>query len=125
MNKIEQMFFDAWNDYEKGFDCEAPSSDIWPEIPLEKQTVVGIYKVDFTMGTCAVEIDGHETHKTKEQRYNDYQRERFLQKKGYTVVRFMGSEVFLDPLKCVMDVLEISNRIEKQERNAWFWENKK
>ena len=63
-----------------------------------------------------VEIDGHESHKTKEQRYADYKRERFFLHRGYHVMRFTGSEVFVDPLKCVM---EADDYIEELE--LWYW----
>lgn len=95
MNEIERMFYDAF--------CEVDE-----EFNIKPQYPVGIYTVDFLVnGTVVVEIDGHERHKTKEQRYEDYRRERFLMKEGYIVVRFMGSEVFVNPKKCIEEVEEI------------------
>lgn len=56
----------------------------------------------------AIECDGHEFHeKTKEQARNDRARERFLMKEGYTVIRFTGSEIYKDPIKCAKDVWKI------------------
>lgn len=101
MNKIEQMFYDAWNDYySEPDDCK-----------LQPGKVIGPYQADFYCYTdfChfVVEIDGHEAHKTKEQRDYDYKRERYFQKMGITVVRFTGTEIFLDSEKCVIELGEI------------------
>lgn len=97
MNKIEKMFFDAW--------C-----DMGEEISsIEPGAVVGPYKIDFLIYKNAViEIDGHDTHKTKEQRDYDYKRERYLQKEGYIVIRFMGTEVFLSAKQCAEEAMRIA-----------------
>ena len=52
----------------------------------------------------AIEIDGHEFHKTKEQRTKDTKRERYLQSKGWQVVRFTGTEIFENVYGCVEEV---------------------
>ena len=99
MNKIEQMFFDAWN----GDEYCSYDDDLVPG------KIIGPYKVDFYYETkelnivsrFVIEIDGHESHKTKEQRDYDYKRERYLQKQGCCVIRFMGTEVFLDAQTCI------------------------
>ena len=49
--------------------------------------VVDFYIKDFNGDEYVIEIDGQESHKTKEQRFHDYNRERYLQKKGIHVVR--------------------------------------
>lgn len=117
MNEIEQRFYDAWEDWSEVFDDEDgdEQSKHLPYLMLEPQYIIGVYKVDFKIGSCVVEIDGHEAHKTKEQRYKDYQRERFLQKEGYTVIRFTGSEVYLNPKQCVLEMLEIANMVDGKE----------
>lgn len=94
MNEIEQKFYDAFIE------------EICEEI--ESGVVIGPYKVDFLYETnIVIEIDGHEAHKTKEQRDKDYKRERYLQREGYVVVRFTGTEVFLDAASCAKDVSAI------------------
>jgi len=101
MNEIEQRFFDAWNDYysESG-DCK-----------LQDGKIIGPYRTDFYCYSdfChfVIEIDGHESHKTKEQRDRDYKRERYFQKMGITVIRFTGTEVFLNTQQCVEELGEI------------------
>lgn len=56
----------------------------------------------------AVELDGHAFHeRTKEQAARDKKRDRALLSKGWTVVRYTGSEVVKDPF----DVFESWNTI--------------
>lgn len=101
MNEIETKFFEAYLEYEgitKESDC----------CILKPHTQIGIYQADFVFDNkIVIEIDGHEFHKTKEQRFNDYNRERYMMKKGYIVIRFMGTEVFLDSEKCVQEMFDI------------------
>lgn len=113
MNEVETMFAKAI--------CKACNVLSLRWIPTEEehclslcepQKPMGIYIVDFYMEDASnnkyvVEIDGHEAHKTKQQRYEDYVRERWLQKQQITVIRFMGSEVFVDADKCAKECLEI------------------
>jgi very-short-patch-repair endonuclease len=104
MNKIEQMFYDAIMRRYDDFPCE-----------VERQKVIGIYKVDFAHSQIVVEIDGHDFHKTKEQREYDYKRERYLMKNGYVVVRFMATEVYLNPDQCVNEFLDIIGTFEREQ----------
>jgi very-short-patch-repair endonuclease len=67
---------------------------------------------DLAIKIC-VEIDGQETHKTKEQRLKDYRRERFLQASGFHVVRFTASEIFVDADACVQELLAIARTLDK------------
>lgn len=72
------------------------------------------YRVDFLVTATnkidykiIIECDGHDFHeKTKEQAAKDKKRERFLTSAGYTVFRFTGSEIWKDPLGCLMEVLK-------------------
>ena len=55
-----------------------------------------------------IECDGHEFHqKTKEQVERDNTRMRDLQKQGYEVIRFSGTEIWHRPYKCASDILNI------------------
>lgn len=52
-----------------------------------------------------VECDGYEFHqKTKEQVERDNIRTRILQREGYTVIRFSGTEVYKKPYQCAREV---------------------
>lgn len=80
------------------------------------QHPIGIYVVDFYMedsfrNKFVVEIDGQESHKTKLQRYEDYVRERFLQRNRIVVIRFTASEVYVNADKCAEECLKIIDDI--------------
>lgn len=51
-----------------------------------------------------IELDGHEYHKTKEQRTRDSKRDRVLMSLGWDVLRFTGSEIFTDVGKCYEEI---------------------
>lgn len=115
INNIERQFLNAYTDIE-----EESSEEDGFTFQLVPQVVVGIYKIDFAYGQCAVEIDGHEYHKTKEQREYDYKRERYLLKNGWTPVRFMATEVFLDAKRCIREMNEIAMIIETENVKNYF-----
>jgi very-short-patch-repair endonuclease len=73
------------------------------------------YRVDFLLifneGKIVIECDGHDYHeKTKQQAQRDKSRDRNLQKEGYIVLRFTGSEIYKDPIGCVNEVVEVCRR---------------
>ncbi len=76
---------------------------------LIAQHPVGGYRVDFALPhwKIAIELDGHEYHKTKSQRTYDARRERALQRQGWRVIRYTGSEVYHDAARCVEDAAHI------------------
>jgi very-short-patch-repair endonuclease len=76
---------------------------------IKPQEWVGKYRVDFLINDkkVVVELDGHEYHKTKNQRTGDAERQRYLQKNGYKVVRFTGTEIHKDVGGCVTEVMEL------------------
>lgn len=84
------------------------------------------YRVDFllapvmaenitTYPNIIIECDGHDYHeRTKEQAQRDKSRDRTLQKEGYRVIRFTGSEIVSSPKKCSWEVLSIVKQIESE-----------
>lgn len=90
-------------------------------IGIEKQQEIKInnkkYRVDFLIpvvyknqeNKCfVVECDGYEFHqKTKKQVEQDNERQRALQKEGYEVIRFSGSEIYHRPKECALEVKKI------------------
>lgn len=55
-----------------------------------------------------IECDGYEFHqKTKEQVEYDNQRQRNLQSEGIEIIRFSGSEIWKNPIKCANEVKKI------------------
>lgn len=89
------------------------------DIEKQKEIVCGDkkYRVDFFIPVLyknqegisfIVECDGHEFHqKTKEQVEKDNTRMRDLQKAGYEIIRFSGTEIWHRPYKCALEVRNI------------------
>jgi len=73
------------------------------KLEYRQQEKIGKYRVDFFFpkSNLIVEIDGREYHSSTEQRQKDFERELALIKKGYTVLRFTGSQVYKDTQGCV------------------------
>lgn len=90
-------------------------------LDIEKQKEIKIkskkYRVDFCIpvvyknqeNKCyVIECDGYEFHqKTKKQVEEDNKRQRDLQKEGYEIIRFSGSEIFHKPKQCALEVKNI------------------
>lgn len=96
---IEKLFFTA---------ASESSAFYYQLIP---QYQIDRYRVDFAIPEfeIAIELDGHEYHKTKEQRTNDASRERYLESLGWRVIRFTGSEVYKDSQACVEEAIKLIN----------------
>jgi len=77
---------------------------------LTYQVPVKNYRVDFAIPhiKMVIEIDGHEYHKTKEQRTSDAKRERDLEELGWYVIRFTGSEIYKNVDKCIEQVRRLA-----------------
>jgi very-short-patch-repair endonuclease len=85
------------------------------------QVTIGAYCVDFLilhieglegLGGVVVECDGHAFHdRTKEQAAHDKARDRFLQERGYKVLRFTGSEICRNAVGCADQALRIAHKI--------------
>lgn len=84
-------------------------------ILLEYQKNELSWRADFVLSVPSlssrkmiVECDGHQFHeRTKEQAVRDRSRDREAQAAGYSILRFTGSELYRDPLKCVREVLDV------------------
>ncbi len=102
--------------YQKPYQQPPPSPieiSFWetakPLIPeLEKEVWIDRkYRVDFLIPSkkVIIELYGYQHHNTKVKITKDAERERYLQRVGYQVIRFTGTEVFKDVRKCVDEVL--------------------
>lgn len=80
-----------------------------PLIPeLQREVWIGRkYRVDFLIPSrkVVVELYGYQYHHTKKKLTQDAERERYLQRLGYQVIRFTGTEIYKDVRKCVDEVL--------------------
>jgi very-short-patch-repair endonuclease len=70
-----------------------------------------VYRPDFIVfyggRAVVVELDGHEGHKTREQRSHDTTRERWFEARGMRVIRWTGSQVWADAANCVAELLTV------------------
>lgn len=86
----------------------------WKPFGLQAQVQIGQYRVDFLMTDerhdrkVVVECDGHDFHeRTKDQAKRDRSRDRWLMRRGYTVARFTGSEIWANPVTCAQEALDL------------------
>lgn len=116
MNEIEQIFYNAFIE-----EYVNPDNGLCFTQDIETQVVIGIYKVDFLINKkYVIEIDGHEFHKTKEQRENDYTRDRYLLRHGYVPIRFTATEIYLSTHASVVEAMKlVNNLILAQEQEAF------
>ncbi|WP_426596321.1 endonuclease domain-containing protein [Pectobacterium brasiliense] len=79
------------------------------DLHLYPQYKVGKYRVDFALPDkkIAIELDGHDYHKTKFQRTNDAKRDRWLYGEGWHVLRFTGSEIHRDIESCIDEICNL------------------
>lgn len=83
---------------------------IHPEFPIGKYRAD--FFVDFAEPICggrvfgAIECDGHDYHeRTKEQAAHDKARDRYFQGLGLIVLRYTGSEIWRDAIKCASEAM--------------------
>lgn len=84
-------------------------------IKVFPQHQVGKYRVDFALHYSendnnkwvAVECDGHEFHdRDEQQRRYEKQRDRYLQRKGFMVMHFTGSEIVNASFKAATEIIQ-------------------
>ena len=72
------------------------------------------YRVDFALTNIpdtqllkvVIELDGHDFHSSPEQRNYDTERDRYLLRRGWQVIRFTGSQINRDCEGCVRETVE-------------------
>jgi len=76
---------------------------------IEPQVEEGPYRIDLAVPEkkIAIELNGHEFHKSRRQRTDDAKRERYLQRQGWKVIRFTGTEVHADVMGCIEEAKQI------------------
>lgn len=98
------------------FETLNPKRD-WRGFEIHCQFPIGKYQADFFVDLvhwrgqrifAVIECDGHDYHeRTKEQARHDKERDRYFQSLGLLVLRYTGSEIYKDALKCAVSALEI------------------
>jgi very-short-patch-repair endonuclease len=103
---LEDFFAAAWRDF-----LATKNHSAFP-LELVAQHRVGIYRLDFAIVglKIAVELDGHDYHKTREQRAHDAAKGRFLTVCGWLVFRYTGDEVHADPQGCAAELYRLAVR---------------
>ncbi|NOT38987.1 MAG: DUF559 domain-containing protein [Alphaproteobacteria bacterium] len=84
---------------------------------VRRQSPFGIYVVDFISHRerLVIEVDGV-THESPEQKFHDAERTKFIESRGYFVVRFSNDEV----LYCTTDVVNRVKQMLVERRAAKF-----
>lgn len=122
---IEKIFYIADSIY--SFETERQFVSIFPQVEIDCKGKV--YRVDFLYDNTedkeicehkgipvpdvdikiVVECDGHNFHqKNKQQVKRDNERQIALQLAGYDVIRFSGSQIYENPIKCVEQVYNLA-----------------
>jgi very-short-patch-repair endonuclease len=100
LTPIEAAFYDPLKQADLTFAVQP-----WVQMGTTK------YRPDFIVfyggRSVVVELDGHEGHKTKDQRNYDSKRERWFKARGMSTVRWTGSQVFANASGCVRELMEI------------------
>lgn len=114
---IEALFLDALCAcaLDNGYDVQRQSSAPHSVIIVRTQQWIDQAQVDFVVRypfydqtfEAVVECDGHQFHEvTKQQAARDRKRDRDMQRAGYQVFRFTGSELNGAPRLCASEVIE-------------------
>lgn len=84
------------------------------------QFSVGRFFLDFAFpgDRVAVELDGHNYHKTKEQRTADAQRHRWLELNDWRVIRFTGTEIHHNVASCVQQTIQFLEKVKEQRSHG-------
>lgn len=103
-----------------GSELDKMADNLGGDYTVERQVVIKVggkeYRADFVVtrlcdnASCkvVVECDGHNFHeKTREQAARDKKRDRDMQKQGYIVMRFTGSEIWTSAENCAREVFNM------------------
>lgn len=107
---IEKMFVEAWVEM-----CSTSliNEELFAAVAdIKPQYKIFGYRLDFAFPKTkvAVELDGHMSHSSRENRTKDAARDRELTSDGWTVVRFTGTEIHRDVMGCAADLEFIIKR---------------
>lgn len=68
---------------------------------VKTQVRCGSYRIDITIGRLAIECDGKSFHSSPDQKKYDKRRSAYLNRNGYSVIRFTGSDINGNINECV------------------------
>lgn len=123
---IDEIYSVAgYSDFATAQDVASRMSNVFSTAFIEMQVEVAGWRVDFLLHypsilvwqpgmplhQLIVECDGHDFHeRTKEQAARDRSRDRIAQYQGIPILRFTGSEIWNDPMRCADEVLAFMER---------------
>lgn len=94
--------------------CESPIETLLFEALLKEgyqvytQVPCGAYRIDLAIYSgrrkIAIEADGKAYHSSPEQVEHDKRKDWYLERNGWRVIRFSGSEIYRNSHKCVAEV---------------------
>ncbi len=96
----ERLFLYAAYDHIEGLVPQHPAFRYWLDFAVPDKWI-------------AIEIDGHDYHKTQYQIKRDAKRERELLIAGWKVVRFTAAEVFWNVTGCVAEVAFLIDKMNR------------
>ena len=107
--------------------CHPVHNPIQKQFRIEREFPVGNYRCDFLCeyermkgarvfrSSVLVELDSQKWHETtEEQRRYEKKRERFIQSKGFNILRFTGKEIMENPFSCVKEVEDFLRENQKE-----------
>jgi very-short-patch-repair endonuclease len=85
---------------------------------LVQEYKIGPYRIDFALPDhkIGIELDGYETHSSTEDIAYDRKRQRYLERKGWHIIRFGGAEIHEHVQGCVMEAATTAQRIMSRQR---------
>lgn len=97
------------------------------QVPIDRYTAdFLVARIDRTGASISwsmavIEADGHDYHeRTKAQAAHDRSRDRFMQAKGFTVLRFTGAQIHADSGACADEVINFLKSIPAQRTGSSF-----
>jgi REase_MTES_1575 len=104
LSPIEAKFREGWRSVRPDLD---PAEYLIPQFPVV--TSGFCFRVDYRIKglPITVELDGFDTHSSREDITRDRWRHRRIEEAGWRIIRFGGAEVSRDPKGCAREVFHL------------------
>ncbi|MEK4799946.1 DUF559 domain-containing protein [Thermoactinomyces sp. FSL K6-2592] len=88
---------------------------------VKTQVPCGRYRIDIALPRyrIAIEADGRPYHSSKKQKAHDRKKTQYLQKNGWKVLRFTGSQINGKSLRYVLSIIDQTVSESKQSKTFW------
>ena len=96
-------------------------------VVVQVQRPIGPYRADIYIEMdgkkIVVECDGVDYHSSYEQREHDHKRDKYMEEKGYMVIRFTGSAINKRLEECIIRVIEeLSSIYPHKQFQDWLYD---